>query len=180
MKIMIASDIHGSFACCKKLVERFDENKCDMMLLLGDILYHGPRNELPMEYDCKKVASLLNSYKEKIISVRGNCDGEVDQMMLEFPILSDTAVINADGVTLYATHGHKLNPKTPFPVPKGNIVVFGHTHIPTDMMLDGIRYINPGSVSIPKNGSERGYAIFENGIFTWKNLEGIEIKPESK
>ncbi|MBE6647906.1 MAG: phosphodiesterase [Ruminococcaceae bacterium] len=180
MKIMIASDIHGSFACCKKLFERFNENKCDMMLLLGDILYHGPRNELPMEYDCKKVASLLNSYKEKIISVRGNCDGEVDQMMLEFPILSDTAVINADGVTLYATHGHKLNPKAPFPVPKGNIVVFGHTHIPTDMMLDGIRYINPGSVSIPKNGSERGYSIFENGIFTWKNLEGIEIKPESK
>ena len=93
MKIMIASDIHGSYACCKKLFEKFEEKNCNLMLLLGDLLYHGPRNDLPMEYDCKKVASLLNSYKEKIVAIRGNCDGEVDQMMLEFPILSENAVI---------------------------------------------------------------------------------------
>ncbi len=177
MKIMIASDIHGSYACCKKLFEKFEEKNCNLMLLLGDLLYHGPRNDLPMEYDCKKVASLLNSYKEKIVAIRGNCDGEVDQMMLEFPILSENAVINSDGFTLYATHGHKFAPLAPFPVPNGSIVVYGHTHIPTDKIIEGIRYVNPGSVSIPKNKSDRGYAIFEKGVFVWENLDGIEIKP---
>ncbi len=175
MKIVIASDIHGSFVCCEKLFERFEEEKADMMLLLGDLLYHGPRNDLPMEYDCKKVAALLNLHKEKIIAVRGNCDSEVDQMMLDFPILSESAVINADGVTLYATHGHKLNPKAPFPVPKGGVVVFGHTHVPTDKFLDYVRYVNPGSVSIPKNESERGYILFDNGTFVWKSLEGKKV-----
>ena len=179
MKIMIASDIHGSYACCKKLFERFDAEKCDMVVLLGDLLYHGPRNDLPMEYDCKKVSALLNSYKEKILAVRGNCDGEVDQMMLEFPILSDTAVISVDGSTLYATHGHKLTPEAPFPVQKGGVVLFGHTHVPTDKIINDVRYVNPGSVSIPKSGSERGYLIYENQSFVWKNLDGTIVSPQS-
>lgn len=174
---MIASDIHGSFKCCNDLINMFNEEKCDLLLLLGDILYHGPRNDLPMEYDCKKVSSLLNEYKEKIIAVRGNCDGEVDQMMLDFPILSDLAVLNDNGFTIYATHGHKLTPKAPFPVTSDSVVVFGHTHVPTDKYIDGVRYINPGSVSIPKAGSERGYIILENGTFTWKNLSGKVICP---
>ncbi len=179
MKIMIASDIHGSFRFCSKLMERFEEEKCDLLLLLGDILYHGPRNDLPMEYDCKKVSSLLNSYKEKIVAVRGNCDGEVDQMMLDFPILSDCAVIHDNGLSLYATHGHKLAPKAHFPVPENAVVVYGHTHVPTDKNIDNVRYINPGSVSIPKNQSERGYIIFENGTFVWKNLDGVLVTPQN-
>lgn len=178
MKIMIASDIHGSYACCEKLFERFEKEKADLMVLLGDLLYHGPRNDLPMEYDCKKVSLLLNQYKEKIVAVRGNCDGEVDQMMLEFPILSDMAVICDNDFALYATHGHKLTPKAPFPVAAG-VVMYGHTHIPTDKNIDGVRYINPGSVSIPKNGSERGYALYENGEFVWKNLDGVVVQPQN-
>ena len=180
MKIMIASDIHGSFACCDKLLNKFNEEKCDLLLLLGDILYHGPRNDLPMEYDCKKVAALLNSYKEKIIAVRGNCDGEVDQMMLEFPILSDMAVINDNNTIIYATHGHKLTPAAPFPVSENGIIAYGHTHVPTDKVIDNVRYINPGSVSIPKNGRERGYVVLENGNFQWKNLFGETIYPSEK
>ncbi len=177
MRIIIASDIHGSYICCEKLFKRFEEEKADMIVLLGDLLYHGPRNDLPMEYDCKKVSALLNKYKEKIVAVRGNCDGEVDQMMLEFPILSDMAVISDNGFVLYATHGHKLTPEAPFPVAKG-VVIYGHTHIPADKYINGVRYINPGSVSIPKNGSERGYILYENGCFVWKNLEGniVDIK----
>lgn len=177
MRIMIASDLHGSYACSKKLFDRFEIEKADMIVLLGDLLYHGPRNDLPMEYDCKKVSALLNTYKEKIIAIRGNCDGEVDQMMLEFPILSDTAVVSDGDFVLYATHGHKLTPKAPFPVAKG-VVIFGHTHIPTDKYIEGVRYINPGSVSIPKNGSERGYVICENGTFVWKNLDGDVVSPQ--
>lgn len=179
MKLMIASDIHGSFTCCQKLFDRFENEKADLMVLLGDLLYHGPRNDLPMEYDCKKVATLLNSYKEKIIAVRGNCDGEVDQMMLEFPILSDNAVISVDCFNIYATHGHKLSVQYPFPISNG-VIIFGHTHIPTDKTENGIRYVNPGSVSIPKNQSERGYVVFENGEFCWKNLDGEIVIPQNK
>lgn len=179
MKIMIASDIHGSYRYCSELINRFNAEKCDLLLLLGDILYHGPRNDLPMEYDCKKVSSLLNLYKEKIVAVRGNCDGEVDQMMLEFPILSECAVINDNGLSIYATHGHKLTPKAPFPVPENSVVAFGHTHIPTDKYIENVRYINPGSVSIPKAQSERGYILYENGVFVWKNLEGNGVSPQN-
>ncbi len=179
MKIVIASDIHGSYACAEKLFRMIEKESADLVLILGDILYHGPRNDLPMEYDCKKVASLLNSYKAKIVAIKGNCDSEVDQMMLEFPILSETAVINADGVTIYATHGHKFNPDTPLAAPKNSVVAFGHTHIPTDRVVDGVRYINPGSVSIPKNKSDRGYVLFESGCFVWKNLDGDIVKPQN-
>ena len=168
MKLLIASDIHGSAQYCCALIKAIEKENATKVLLLGDLLYHGPRNNLPVEYAPKDVASMLNGIKEKLICVRGNCDTEVDQMMLEFPVLSDSALICWEGMTIYAAHGHHDFP----PMQQGDVIVSGHTHIPIDYIKDGIRYINPGSVSIPKENSWHGYIVLENGIFTWKNLDG--------
>lgn len=174
---MIASDIHGSAFWCGKLLERFSEEKADRLLLLGDILYHGPRNDFPDEYAPKKVFEKLNSVKEKIFCVRGNCDCEVDQMVLEFPILADYAVIPAGNRIIYATHGHLYNTEKPVPFMPGDILLHGHTHVPAwEEFGNGNLYLNPGSVSISKNGSEHSYMVFENGIFTWKNMDGEAYK----
>ena len=140
------------------------------MLLLGDILYHGPRNDLPDGYAPKKVIELLSEYKNEILCVRGNCDTEVDQMVLPFPILSDYALISADGVDIYATHGHKFGKDNPPPLKKGDILLCGHTHVAADEECDGFRYINPGSVSIPKENTGHGYIVFENRSFIRKML----------
>ena len=168
MKLLIASDIHGSAEYCRQLIKALERENAAKMLLLGDILYHGPRNNLPTEYAPKEVAAMLNAIKEKLLCVRGNCDTEVDQMMLEFPVLSDSALICWDGLTIYATHGHHEFPA----LQKGEVVVSGHTHIPADYVEEGVRYINPGSVSIPKENSWHGYITLEDGAFTWKNLDG--------
>ena len=129
MKLLIASDIHGDIESARILVEAFEREGCDKMLLLGDILYHGPRNDLPGRYAPKEVIALLNVYKEKILAVRGNCDTEVDQMVLEFPILADYALLALDGLSVYATHGHNYNTKTPPPMAEGDILLHGHTHV---------------------------------------------------
>ena len=168
MKLLIASDIHGSAEYCGKLMEAIEREEATKVLLLGDLLYHGPRNNLPAEYDPKKVAVMLNEIKAKLICVRGNCDSEVDQMMLDFPVLSDSAMLFAEGMTIYAAHGHHNFPA----LEEGDVVVSGHTHIPIDYVKDGVRYMNPGSVSIPKEDSWHGYMVLENGKFVWKNLEG--------
>ena len=165
MKLMIASDIHGSEYYCKKLIEEFENHKADKLLLLGDILYHGPRNDLPHDYYPKGVISLLNPLKEKLLCVRGNCDTEVDQMVLDFPILADYAYLYIDGKTIFATHGHKFNCDNPPPLNKGDILLNGHTHIPAIENKGDYIYINPGSVSIPKNNSDHSYLIMENGEF---------------
>ena len=137
---------------------------------MGDILYHGPRNDLPERYAPKEVMAMLNAVKEKLLCVRGNCDTEVDQMVLEFPILSETALIYADGKTIFATHGHKFNIDNLPPLNKGDILVYGHTHIPLKEEKDGILCLNPGSVSIPKEGSGHSYIIYENGEIEFKTL----------
>lgn len=168
MKLFIASDIHGSAEYCRKMIEAIERENPSKVLILGDLLYHGPRNDLPAEYAPKEVASMLNSIKEKLICVKGNCDSEVDQMMLQFPILSDSALICFEELTIYACHGHHDVP----PLQKGNVVLSGHTHVPADLEKEGVRYLNPGSVSIPKENSWHGYMILESGVFTWKNLEG--------
>ena len=170
MKLFIASDIHGSAFWCEKMLEAYRAEKADRMLLLGDLLYHGPRNDLPKDYAPKKVIEMLSGYKNEILCVRGNCDTEVDQMVLPFPIMSDYALIAADGIDIYATHGHKFGKETPPPLKEGDILLCGHTHVAADEMCDGFRYINPGSVSIPKENTGNGYIIFENGIFTRKTL----------
>lgn len=175
MKYLIASDIHGSAYYCDKVIESFEREKADKLLLLGDILYHGPRNDLPEEYAPKKVISLLNPLKDKILCVRGNCDTEVDQMVLEFPILAEYCLISYNNTMIFVTHGHKFNTTSLPPLSKGDILLHGHTHIPKCEKCGDIMYLNPGSASIPKENSHHGYMTFEDGVFMWKDFDGKEI-----
>lgn len=177
MKLMIASDIHGSAYYCEKLLQAYDREGADKLILLGDILYHGPRNDLPKEYNPKKVIELLNNQKNDILCVRGNCDTEVDQMVLEFPILAEYCILYLDNQMIFATHGHKYNMETPPMLKAGDILLNGHTHIPKCQSFGEYIYMNPGSVSIPKENSPNSYMIYEDK-FIWKNLDG-EIYMES-
>jgi len=172
MRFLIASDIHGSAYYCKKIVEAFKQENADKIVLLGDILYHGPRNDLPLEYDPKKVISLLNPLKDIILCVRGNCDSEVDQMVLGFPILADYCLISHESTMIFVTHGHTFNTSNLPPMSKGDILLHGHTHVPACEKFGDIIYINPGSASIPKEGSHNGYMILDNGEFFWKDFDG--------
>lgn len=180
MKIFIASDIHGSSYYCKELLKAFENEKADKILLLGDILYHGPRNDLPKEYCPKEVIALLNPLKDKILCVRGNCDTEVDQMVLEFPVLSDYALLYVDGVTVFATHGHIYSEEKLPPISRGDVLLCGHTHVPKCTEHEDFVYMNPGSVSIPKEDSHHGYMTLENGLFLWKDLQGNILKEYRK
>jgi putative phosphoesterase len=161
------------------MLEAYDREKTNKLLLLGDILYHGPRNDLPEEYAPKKVIEMLNPRKDSILCVRGNCDTEVDQMVLNFPILADYCYYVQDGVTIFATHGHNYNEQNLPSLNKGDILLHGHTHVPVCIERDLYIYMNPGSVSIPKENSAHSYMIFENGVFTWKNLDGETYKEYS-
>lgn len=201
MKFLVCSDIHGSETACKKIVYKFFEEKCDKIILLGDILYHGPRNPLPEGHNPKGVIALLNPLAEKIICCRGNCDAEVDQMVLNFPCLADYTLTYDGNIEIFASHGHVYSPlneegsaaavsgsKLP-PVFKTNenflenekkagaaetdykkIVLFGHTHIQKSYTINGIKVCNPGSPSLPKESSPKGYAIIDNGEITLKSL----------
>ena len=171
MKLIIASDIHGSAYYCRMLLEAFKKENADRMLLLGDILYHGPRNDLPRDYAPKEVIAMLNPLKDKIFCVRGNCDTEVDQMVLEFPVLADYAVIALDDKLIYATHGHNYNEEKLPPLSSGDILFCGHTHVPKINKHEKYTYMNTGSVSIPKENSPHSYVVYENGNFSWKDLE---------
>ncbi len=180
MKMMIASDIHGSAYYCEKMLKRFEEERCDRLILLGDILYHGPRNALPKEYDPMKVASMLNAYGDRILCVRGNCDAEIDQMVITFPILAEYAVMIWNGRLIYMTHGHVFNLDNLPPLVKGDILLHGHTHVPAWTQTDKCLYLNPGSVSIPKEGSLPGYMLIKDDGFVFKDIDGNEyhtIKP---
>lgn len=170
MKLMIASDIHGSAYYCEKMLDAFKRDGAERLLLLGDILYHGPRNDLPKDYAPKKVIEQLNSVKEKIICVRGNCDTEVDQMVLEFPILADYGVFCLKDRLLYATHGHIYNETNLPPLNTGDLLIHGHTHVPKCTVVGGITVLNPGSVSIPKENSSHGYMTLTDGLFEWKDI----------
>lgn len=172
MKLLIASDIHGSARYCAALLSAYGREQADRMLLLGDILYHGPRNDLPDGYAPKEVIAALNERKDDILCVRGNCDTEVDQMVLAFPVMADYALVCADGCRMYATHGHVYHPDRLPPLREGDILLYGHTHVPAWERRGGILCLNPGSVSIPKADSPRGYIMFENGVFRWKTLDG--------
>lgn len=172
MKYFIASDIHGSLKYAESLFQAFEREQADKILLLGDLLYHGPRNDLPEGYAPKAVIELLNKYKDRIFCVRGNCDTEVDQMVLDFPIMADYAVLTVEAVTVYATHGHVYGENNP-PVGCGSSVLLcGHTHVPKCVQKDGFVYMNPGSVSIPKEDSWHGYMLWEGNTFTWKDMDG--------
>ena len=164
MKLIIASDIHGSAYWCGKLMELIEKENPDRVLLLGDLLYHGPRNDLPRDYAPKKVIPMLSALSERILAVRGNCEAEVDQMVLPFPCMADFSVLETEGLSLYLTHGHLWNPDKLPPLKPGTVFLSGHTHVKLDDVRNGIRCLNPGSVSIPKDGSH-SCLIFENGTF---------------
>ncbi len=174
MKLVIASDIHGSAYYCRKLMEAYEREQGDKLILLGDLLYHGPRNDLPKEYAPKEVLGMLNERKEEILCVRGNCDTEVDQMVLEFPILADYGFFYERGRMIFLTHGHVYHEGHLPMLKKGDVLLHGHTHVPACRVHETYVYLNPGSVSIPKEGSKHGYMTYEDGEFCWKDLNGEE------
>lgn len=176
MKYLFASDIHGSAYYCRKLLDAFREEQAERLVLLGDLLYHGPRNDLPREYAPKEAIALLNEHKNKIYAVRGNCEAEVDQMVLEFPVMADYCILSVDGRTFYATHGHIYNQDNLPPLQEGDILIHGHTHVLKAQQMDGYILLNPGSVSIPKEGNPATYAVLENSIFTIKDFDGNTVR----
>lgn len=170
MKLLIASDLHGSAYYTQMLLAREAQEAPEKLILLGDVLYHGPRNDLPRDYAPKQVIAQLSPLAERILCVRGNCDCEVDQMVLPFPVLADYGWLYLDGRTVYLTHGHVINKAHPLAFAKGDILLHGHTHIPACEVCGDFMYLNPGSVSIPKEGSAHSYMVYENGVFCWKDL----------
>ena len=168
MKWMIASDFHGSGFYTQKLFDCFAKEQCDRLLILGDILYHGPRNDLPKGYAPKEVIQMVNAHAEQIVCVQGNCDCEVDQMVLELPILNAAMLFDCGNHILYACHGHKAMPK----LQKGDVYLQGHTHVPQAEWIDGILHLNPGSIALPKENSWYGYMLWEKECFVWKDFEG--------
>ncbi len=172
MKIMIASDIHGAAGYCEQMLAAYDREQGEKLLLLGDILYHGPRNDLPEGYAPKEVLAMLNARREELLCVRGNCDTEVDQMVLKFPILAEYCILYEKNRMIFATHGHNFNEQKLPMLKKGDILLHGHTHVPVCKETEDYIYLNPGSVSIPKEGSWHGYLMLEDGRFAWKELDG--------
>ena len=176
MKWMIASDVHGSAYYCQKLITRYTEEKADRLILLGDLLYHGPRNDLPRKYAPKQVIEMLNKIKDDLLCVRGNCEAEVDQMVLSFPVMADYALLNLGTRVLFITHGHIYNEENLPPLKKGDVLLNGHTHIRKMEDKGDYYYINPGSVSLPKNGQVGSYIILEENIFITKDLNGKTLE----
>ncbi len=172
MKWMIASDLHGSAYYCGELLRAYRKEGAERLILLGDLLYHGPRNELPEGYDPKAVIGMLNGLKNEATGARGNCDAEVDQMVLEFPMMADYLLWPLGRHTIFATHGHLFHPEHLPPLRGGDLFLFGHTHIPLCQQKAGITLLNPGSVSLPKEGSPHSYLVFDGTAFLWKTLEG--------
>ena len=166
MRLLFASDIHGSEYYTKMLLERYETLKCDKLFLLGDVLYHGPRNDLPEGYNPKGVISLLNAVSNEILCVRGNCEAEVDQMVLKFSCMSESMIFFERNRMLFITHGHKFNTKNPPLLKKGDVLIHGHTHVQTVEQFGDNLYINPGSVSIPKENNPPSFMVYENGKFT--------------
>lgn len=171
MKLFVASDIHGSAFYCRKMLEAYEAERAGRLILLGDLLYHGPRNDLPKEYAPKEVIRMLNERKQEICCVRGNCEAEVDQMVLEFPVLADYMLLFSGEKTVFVTHGHHWNENSLPPLKEGDAILHGHTHVLCAKHIDGISILNPGSVSIPKEGNPPTYAILEDGVFTIKTFD---------
>ncbi|WP_319370317.1 phosphodiesterase [uncultured Ilyobacter sp.] len=176
MKLFVISDIHGSLEYLKNSLKAYENENADMILILGDILYHGPRNPIPNSYDPKAVAKLLNKLKNKIIAVRGNCDSEVDQMILDFPIMADFSTIFWNNRRIFVTHGHLYNRDSLPNLDPGDVFVHGHTHIPSAEIYDGVFILNPGSVTFPKENHPNSYGIFEGNSFKVISFENKVLK----
>ena len=176
MKLVFCSDIHGDINAAKAVIEVYKRENAEKLIILGDILYHGPRNDLPENYAPKEVIAILNENRNELLSVRGNCDTEVDQMVLNFPILADYGYLYLDGLSVMITHGHNFNTKTPPPLRQGEILIHGHTHVLTcEKFGDDNYYINPGSCALPKENNPKTYMVYENRTFTVKDFEGKTI-----
>ena len=175
MKLMFISDLHGSAYYAKKLRGIYEREAPDKIVSVGDLLYHGPRNDFPKDYNTKEVTEILNSLKDKIIAVRGNCDSEVDQMVLEFPMMADYTVINADGINIFVTHGHLFCPDNLPPISENGVFVSGHIHIPVAERAGNTLILNPGSASLPKEDNIPSFMLYENGEFKIIGIETGEI-----
>lgn len=176
MKLFFISDIHGSVDCLNRTLEKFGEERADYIVSLGDLLYHGPRNPLPEAYNPKEAAAKLNAYKDKIMTVRGNCDAEVDQMLIDFPILADYAILFHEGRRIFATHGHHHHMDNLPNLAAGDIFIQGHTHVPVAEKRGDIFVLNPGSVTLPKEGFPPSYGVLEGLEFRVKDFEGNVLK----
>ena len=175
MKFLIASDIHGSATWCRKFIDAIHAEKPDKIILLGDILYHGPRNDLPEGYAPKEALAVLNGWSARVVAVRGNCDAEVDLGLLPFPVVN-TTWLEADGLRIFVSHGHHLPENPPCPGFKpGTVFLRGHTHVPRGETLGGLHFWNPGSLSLPKSGFPRSYGLYENGLFRVLDMQGKEV-----
>lgn len=175
MKLMFASDIHGSRSATEAVLRQYKTEGASRLVLLGDLLYHGPRNDLPDQYDPKAVTALLNGMRDDLLCVRGNCEAEVDQMVLSFPVMADYALFDLHGTTAFITHGHLFNLDHLPPHKPGDLLIHGHTHVLTVQEKDGMTYINPGSAALPKEGNPKSYMVYEDGLFTIKTLDGETI-----
>jgi putative phosphoesterase len=175
MKILCISDIHGSLPALKASIDAFHREQCSQIVILGDLMYHGPRNPLPDGYNPAEVASLINTFKDRIIAVRGNCDSEVDQMLVEYPMMETYAQISDSALNIFLTHGHVFGPDRRPPLPEGSILAFGHTHIPVAEKSGSIWLFNPGSVSLPKKGYAASYGIYDGRSLYVKALNGDSI-----
>lgn len=176
MKLMFASDIHGSAAGCRSMFKAWEREKPEKLVLLGDLLYHGPRNDLPEEYHPKEVIRMLNSHKEDLLCVRGNCEAEVDQMVLEFPVLADYCILYLGGQMVFVTHGHLFSEQEPPLLGKRDILLTGHTHIWAARKCGDWYYLNPGSVSLPKEGRSATYLIWEEGEYSVREMDGRVVE----
>ncbi|KNF07762.1 phosphodiesterase [Gottschalkia purinilytica] len=176
MKLFFMSDIHGSLHYVKEGIKSFEREKADYLIILGDTLYHGPRNPLPKDYNPKEVADILNKYKEKIIAVRGNCDSEVDQMMIEYDMMSDYSIVLYNNRRIYITHGHIYNKNNMLKLTKGDVLIHGHTHVTVAEKYENIYILNPGSITLPKDNGPNSYGVLENNLFEIKDLEGNTFK----
>lgn len=172
MKIVFASDIHGSAYYCRKLLAAYEKSGAERLVLLGDLLYHGARNDLPRDYAPKEVTALLNEKKNEIYAVRGNCESEVDQMVLEFPVMADYMILADGKVTFFVTHGHQYNESNLPPMKQGDVLIHGHTHVLCAEKRSDYYLLNPGSVTLPKENNPQSYAIYEDGIFSIWDFEG--------
>ena len=176
MKLLIVSDIHGDIDSARRILEIYDSKRCDKMLILGDILYFGPRNKLTDSYDPQGVIKLLNERRDIILAVRGNCDAEVDQMVLDFPIMADYCYLSLDGLNIFATHGHIHNTSNPPPLRAGEILLHGHTHVlKCEEFGNNNFYLNPGSPTYPKESNPKTYMLYENRCFTVRSFDGEVI-----
>lgn len=176
MKILFISDIHGSLYYTRKAIEVFKEEAADFMVILGDELYHGARNPLPLEYNPKEVALLLNEYADRIIAIRGNCDSEVDEMVIEYPIMATYSTILYHNRRLFLTHGHIYNEENMPKLRAGDAFIYGHTHIPKAEKKDDIYIINPGSITLPKENHPNSYGILANDTFQIQDFDGNIMK----